>query len=221
MTAIFCFANHSQWDIQGETKNTVASSGGDQPEQCNAVLRAKTWRCWEYVGHPKQTHQNEEVAKVVGKRESQSLLLLLAQAIRRSRCNVLETKQCVLRHLTGPTNPGRWCNEHETQGFRIFTRAAGATLQRNWALAQRNLQVALIWTHMNTFAAPTKVATKRHLRWWALTWSSCNQADQSKQFSDPEFCSGDQVMLFNGLESKILKLLNMYIYVYMLFIMYI
>lgn len=85
MTAIFCFANHSQWDLQGETKNTVASSGGDQPEQCNAVLRAKTWRCWEYVGHPKQTHQNEEVAKMVGKRESQSLLLLLARAIRRSR----------------------------------------------------------------------------------------------------------------------------------------
>ena len=28
-------------------------------------LRAKIWRCWEYVGPPKQTHQNEEVAKMV------------------------------------------------------------------------------------------------------------------------------------------------------------
>ena len=103
---------------------------GDQPEQCK--------RCYEqrFGGagrHPKQTHQNEGVAKMVGKPESQTLLLptlLFAQAIASSLCRCLDSCEsgssalkCVWKETMCPstldcaTNPGRWCNKHVIQGF--------------------------------------------------------------------------------------------------------
>lgn len=130
-TAIFCFANHSQWDLQGETKiprilreifpllqvaeiNLSSASAATSKDLKVLGVRWTTKTNPSKWGGSQNGWKTGKPKPAVSFRTGRS-----HENTGGSECAAMcwENKQCVLRHFTAPTNPGRRCNKHVIQGF--------------------------------------------------------------------------------------------------------